>query len=45
MAQEKKISVYYDNDVDIKLKVGCLFVEYSINFAMSSSFAVVSLIQ
>ena len=28
MAQEKKISVYYDNDVDIKLKVGCLFVEY-----------------
>lgn len=28
MAQEKKIYVYFDNDVDVKIKVGCLFADY-----------------
>lgn len=28
MAQEKKIYVYLDNDVDVKIKVGCLFADY-----------------
>ena len=28
MAQEKKIYVYLDNDVDMKIKVGCLFADY-----------------
>ena len=28
MAQEKKIYVYIDNDVDVKIKVGCLFADY-----------------
>lgn len=28
MAQGKKIYVYIDNDVDVKIKVGCLFVDY-----------------
>ena len=28
MAQEKKIYVYLDNDVDVKIKVGCLFSDY-----------------
>ena len=28
MVQEKKIYVYFDNDVDVKIKVGCLFADY-----------------
>ena len=28
MAQEKKIYVYFDNDVDVKIKVGCLYADY-----------------
>ena len=28
MAQEKKIYVYFDNDADVKIKVGCLFADY-----------------
>ena len=28
MAQGKKIYVYIDNDVDVKIKVGCLFADY-----------------
>lgn len=28
MAQEKKIYVYFDNDVDVKIKVGCLHADY-----------------